>query len=106
MGARRPVMASRTAGVLKQVIRSVAYADKAGATDRELLRRFAEHGDQTAFAALVGRHTAMVHGVCLRALANRQDAEDACQATFLVLLQKAKSQRWQPSVANWLYATA
>src|SRR5262249_49158708 len=35
-----------------------------------------------------------------------QDAEDACQATFLVLAQKAKGNRWQPSVANWLFTTA
>ena len=37
---------------------------------------------------------------------NAQDAEDACQAVFLVLARKAKSARWQPSIANWLYATA
>jgi RNA polymerase sigma factor (sigma-70 family) len=99
-------MASRTAGVLQDGIRSVAYADKSGMTDQELLRRFAVEGDQAAFAALVGRHTGLVLGVCQRVLANRQDAEDACQATFLVLAQKARSGRWQPSLANWLYTTA
>src|SRR5262249_56501950 len=74
-------------------------------TDRELLRQFAD-GEQGAFAALVSRHAAMVLGVCRRALPTVQDAEDACQATFLVLAQKAASGRWQPSVANWLYTTA
>src|SRR5262245_31024997 len=77
-----------------------------GATDRDLLRRFADAGDQAAFAALVARHTGMVLGVCRRALSHPQDAEDACQATFLVLARKAKGSRWQTSVANWLFTTA
>jgi RNA polymerase sigma factor (sigma-70 family) len=88
------------------VIHSVANADGCGASDRELLCRFADGNDQAAFAALVRRHAALVLGACRRALPNLHDAEDACQATFLVLAQKAKSTRWQPSVANWLFATA
>jgi RNA polymerase sigma factor (sigma-70 family) len=99
-------MANATATKLRKAIRSVAPAIEPAATDRELIRRFAEAKDQAAFAALVARHTAMVLGVCQRALSHRQDAEDACQATFLVLARKAKSGRWQASVANWLYATA
>src|SRR5262249_47052086 len=75
------------------------------ASDRDLLRRFADRNDQAAFAALVARHTGMVLGVCQRVLANAQDAEDACQATFLVLAKKAAGGRWQPSVANRLYTT-
>src|SRR5207244_12144946 len=99
-------MAKSTASAFRQVLRAVLYADKGGVTDRELLCRFTEDGDRAAFAALVVRHTSMVLGVCQRLLSNLQDAEDACQATFLVLLKKAKSGRWQPSVANWLYSTA
>ena len=76
------------------------------ATDRELLHRFAEQADQEAFEALVRRHTGLVLSVCRRALSNDQDAEDACQATFLILARKARSGRWQPSIANWLFATA
>jgi DNA-directed RNA polymerase specialized sigma24 family protein len=54
----------------------------------------------------VRRHGPLVLGACRRVLPNVQDAEDACQATFLVLAQKAKSNRWQPSIANRLYTTA
>src|SRR5262245_1611401 len=75
-------------------------------SDRDLLQRFVDHCDQYAFAALVQRYTGLVFGVCRRALAQRQDAEDSFQATFLILARKAKSVRWQPSIANWLYSTA
>lgn len=95
-------MGTRTAGVLRQVVRT---ADHAGTNDRDLLKEFAA-GHQAAFATLVARHAGMVLGVCRRALSHAQDAEDACQATFVVLAKKATAGRWQPSVANWLYATA
>ncbi len=74
-------------------------------TDRELLVQFSE-GEQAAFATIVKRHTGLVFGVCRRVLPVVQDAEDACQATFLVLARKAKTGRWQSSIANWLYTTA
>jgi RNA polymerase sigma factor (sigma-70 family) len=96
-------MTKSTAAVLGKAIR--AATGSSGDSDRELLRRFAT-GDQDAFAALFRRHSAMVLGVCRRTLPRVQDAEDACQATFLVLSRKAKSGRWQQSVANWLYLTA
>jgi RNA polymerase sigma factor (sigma-70 family) len=96
-------MARRGAAVLGEAIR--AAAGGAPANDRELLRRFAA-GDQDAFAVLFRRHADMVLGVCRRTLRRVQDAEDACQATFLILSRKADSGRWQPSVANWLYLTA
>src|SRR5690349_13398480 len=93
------VMTMRTA-TLRLVIQTAAD------TDRELLQRFAQSGDQAAFAALVRRHAGLVLGVCRRALSNDQDAEDACQAVFVILVRKAGSGRWQPSVTNWLFATA
>src|SRR5262245_35398927 len=74
--------------------------------DRELLAHFADHGDGNAFATLVRRHGAIVLGVCRRILDNEHDAEDAFQATFLVLARKARSVHWRESVANWLYEVA
>ncbi|HKB04375.1 MAG TPA: sigma-70 family RNA polymerase sigma factor [Gemmataceae bacterium] len=91
---------------LSRVIQTAADRSRLPATDRDLLRRFAEAGDQAAFEAVVRRHTGLVLGVCRRALSHAQDAEDACQATFLILARKARSGRWQPSIANWLFATA
>jgi RNA polymerase sigma factor (sigma-70 family) len=99
----RGVMASSTAIALRKVIQSVGLAS---ASDGDLLCRFARENDQTAFATLFRRHSPMVLGVCQRALPTMQDAEDACQATFLLLARKAKTGRWQTSVANWLYTTA
>lgn len=90
--------------VVGRMARAATAAESA--SDRELIRRFADAGDQAAFAALVRRYTALVLGVCRRALANAQDAEDAAQVTFLVLAKKAKGVRWQVSLANWLYTTA
>jgi RNA polymerase sigma factor (sigma-70 family) len=99
-------MARVTNTVLGEVIRSAVGSDGSSDCDRELLGRFADAGDQAAFGTLFRRHSGMVLGVCRRALSNLQDAEDACQATFVVLARRAKSGRWQPSVANWLYTTA
>lgn len=75
-------------------------------SDRELLQRFAEQRDESAFTTLVRRHGPMVLRLCQRLLHNEHDAEDACQATFLVLASKAASRYWQPSVASWLYRVA
>src|SRR5262245_30516535 len=77
-----------------------------GPTDGQLLGRFIERRDQAAVTALVRRHGPMVWGVCRRILRSRQDAEDAFQATFLVLVRKAGSVRRRERVANWLYGVA
>jgi RNA polymerase sigma factor (sigma-70 family) len=100
-------MATRPNALLPLLMKAPSAGANGKATsDRDLLRRFARHKDEAAFADLVKRHGAMVLAVCQRVLGNPADAEDACQATFLVLACKAGSARWQPSVAGWLYATA
>jgi RNA polymerase sigma factor (sigma-70 family) len=89
-----------------RVIESLLLRDDAGATDGQLLERYLRQRDERAFAALVHRHAPMVWGVCRRALANDPDAEDAFQATFLVLVRKAKSIRPRELVGNWLHGVA
>jgi RNA polymerase sigma factor (sigma-70 family) len=74
--------------------------------DGQLLARFVACRDEAAFAALVHRHGPMVLGVCHRLLRHAQDAEDAFQATFLVLARKAASVLKREAVGSWLYAVA
>ena len=74
--------------------------------DGQLLDHFLAHHDETAFEALVRRHGPMVMGVCRRVLRNSHDAEDAFQATFLVLVRKAASVVPREMVGNWLYGVA
>ncbi len=81
----------------------------AGTSDQELLERFlAGQGNagQAAFEEIVRRHGPMVLGVCNRVLADRQAAEDAFQATFLVLALKARSVRKRESLAAWLHGVS
>jgi RNA polymerase sigma factor (sigma-70 family) len=98
-------MANTALGSLLHYLRRLHDRAAAEATDGELLRRHVG-GDKAAFAALVHRHAPMVWGVCRRLLVNEQDAEDAFQAAFLVLLRKAESLRVPQSVAAFLHAVA
>src|SRR3954447_2289563 len=91
--------------VLQHLHAALLAGDGAGLRDGQLLGRFVERGDEASFAALVRRHGSMVWGVCRRLL-DHHDAEDAFQATFLILFRKAGGIRPREMVANWLYGVA
>src|SRR3954464_14395958 len=99
---------SPTAGLIEHLRAAEAalLRDGAGLGDGELLGHFIERHDEAAFAALVKRHGPMVWGVCRRLLASHHDAEDAFQATFLVLARKPASVVPRGMVGNWLYGVA
>jgi RNA polymerase sigma factor (sigma-70 family) len=86
-------------------LRGMLLRDAADLGDGELLSCFIERRDSAALAALVTRHGPMVWGVCRRLLSHH-DAEDAFQATFLVLVRKASSVVPRDMLANWLYGVA
>src|SRR2546430_64120 len=94
------------ATALHDLGRSLAGQRDAQRSDAELLEGFVARRDETAFAALLRRHGPMVLGVCRRVLRNDADADDAFQATFLVLVRKARSIRPRGMVGNWLYGVA
>src|SRR5262245_46781113 len=92
--------------VLRHFHQAAFLQGLAAPSDAQLLERFVLRQEETAFAALVKRHGPMVFGVCMRVLHNRHDAEDAFQATFLVLVRKASAVRPREMVGNWLYGVA
>jgi RNA polymerase sigma factor (sigma-70 family) len=92
--------------VIQSLRRAASRQDSAGLGDSELLRRYLAGGDEAAFEALVRRHGTMVLAVCRRVLKNCHDAEDAFQATFLVLVRKAASIVKRETVGGWLYGVA
>jgi RNA polymerase sigma factor (sigma-70 family) len=75
-------------------------------SDAQLLTRFAADRDEGAFSALIRRHGPLVFGVCRRALRDTHAAEDAFQATFLLLARKASSLACPERLSNWLYGVA
>src|SRR3954468_7908119 len=77
-----------------------------GRHDRQLLERFVAQREEAAFTELVQRHGDSVWRLCRRVLAREQDAEDAFQATFVILARKAAVIRRGEAVGSWLYAVA
>ncbi len=92
--------------VLRHLRRAALRTAGEGLTDAQLLEAFLARKDEGAFEALLRRHGPMVLGTCRRVLRNDADAEDAFQATFLVLARKAGSVRSREVLAGWLYGVA
>src|SRR5262249_8241697 len=92
--------------LLRHLRQAAFRADAGDLSDSQLLERFLALREEVAFEALVHRHGPMVLGVCRRVLHNSHDAEDAFQATFLVLVRKAGSIVPREMVGNWLYGVA
>jgi RNA polymerase sigma factor (sigma-70 family) len=100
-------MTNGRSGQLTRRLRGlVADRDDGAGSDGELLERYIRDRDGAAFTALVRRHGPMVWGVCRRLLGDHHDAEDAFQATFLVLVGRAEAVSPRDRVANWLYGVA
>ena len=92
--------------VLRHVRHVVALEYQRHETDAYLLERFARHRDEAAFAALVRRHGGLVLGVCRRVLPSPDEADDAFQATFIVLARKAPTLCARRPLAGWLHTVA
>jgi RNA polymerase sigma factor (sigma-70 family) len=92
--------------VLRQLRQIAAQQERSGTTDADLLDRFLVQREEVAFEALVHRHGPMVLGVCRRVLEDEHDADDAFQATFLVLLRRASSIRPGSCLGPWLHGVA
>lgn len=93
-------------GLLTFLRKALGAFEPGATTDEQLLARFADRHEETAFEGLLQRYGPMVLGVCRRLLPNPCDAEDAFQATFLVLARKAGSLRQRELVGPWLHGVA
>ncbi len=100
-------MPAGRSGTIQRQIQALFTTGTVGSlADGQLLERFADHRDEAAFEALVERHGPMVLRVCRGVLADLNDADDAFQATFLVLVRRAGSIRKRDSLASWLFGIA
>jgi RNA polymerase sigma factor (sigma-70 family) len=92
--------------VIQHLRKAALLREGAELTDGQLLEGFVRRREAAALEVLVQRHAPMVWGVCRRIAQNHHDAEDAFQATFLVLVRKAAAIMPRRMVANWLYGVA
>jgi len=97
---------SALAAGLRRLRGTLAAQQRREDSDEQLLHAFLSRRDDSAFAVLVQRHGPMVLHVCRRVLRHEQDAEDAFQATFLVLSRQAGKLRKKASLASWLHGIA
>ena len=95
-----------TTGLIHRLRAATGRGNDHESTDAELLNAYISCGDGMAFEAIVRRHGRMVLSLCRRLLRNRADADDAFQATFLVLVRKAASIRPRNMLPGWLYGVA
>src|SRR4051812_39138896 len=91
---------------LPELLKQVVSESLSQYSDGQLLERFAETGDESAFAAILDRHGPMLLGLCRRLLGDDHLADDVLQATFLVLARKPRSIRRRDSLASWLHGVA
>src|SRR5262245_8518727 len=91
---------------LARAVRRLRATAEPAVTDRQLLDRYLTRRDQEACAELVRRHGRAVLAACRQVLSDPADVEDAFQATFLVLLRKAKVVDWRASLGRWLFTVA
>src|SRR5437899_91758 len=91
---------------LHDLTRGMVAAALEEMSDRQLVEQFLACGDEAVFEALVRRHGPMVYRVCRRVLRHSEDAEDAFQATFLLLARKLSTVRNRDSLASWLHGAA
>ncbi len=96
----------RTARVIEHLRRAGLLDEGESLSDAELLALYTNEGKTDAFTSIVQRHGPMVWNVCSRMLKHRADVEDAFQATFLVLVRKARSLKTPELLGNWLYGVA
>src|SRR5205807_584646 len=97
---------TQVGAAMRQFQRLFGAGTVSGLSEDQLLERFASGRDEVAFEALVQRHGPMVLAVCLGVLKDADDAQDAFQATFLVLVRKAGTIRSGASLGGWLYRVA
>src|SRR5438309_7867401 len=89
-----------------QELPTIGWHEEGKASDGERLERFVVQRDEEAFTNLVHRYGSLVLGVCQRVLGDTHQADDAFQATFLVLVRRASSLDGRGPLGNWLYAVA
>ncbi len=97
---------SRQGAAVREMGRLYRHGSVTGSSEADLVSRVANDRDDAAFEAIVTRYGPMVHGVCRQLLRDPNDADDAFQATFLVLMRKARSLEHCELLGNWLYGVA